>query len=90
MYIFVTAVNFLDVYKRQEHEHEHSHEHDHSHEHEHSHEHDHSHEHEHSHDHTHTPVSYTHLPWAIRMNLALPHEQVKEAMERLKKYVFCS
>lgn len=31
-----------------------------------------------------------HHPWAIRMNLALPHEQVKEAMERLKKYVFCS
>ena len=31
-----------------------------------------------------------HHPWAIRMNLALPHEQVKEALERLKKYVFCS
>ncbi len=27
-------------------------------------------------------------PWAIRMNLALPHVRVKEAMERLKKYVF--
>ena len=27
-------------------------------------------------------------PWAIRMNLALPLARVKEAMERLKKYVF--
>ena len=27
-------------------------------------------------------------PWAIRMNLALPHSQVIEAFERLDKYVF--
>ena len=27
-------------------------------------------------------------PWAIRMNLALPLARVKEAMERLKEYVF--
>jgi cystathionine beta-lyase len=27
-------------------------------------------------------------PWAIRMNFALPHSRVVEAMERLKKYVF--
>ncbi len=29
-----------------------------------------------------------HGEYAIRVNLALPHELVKEAMERLKKYVF--
>lgn len=28
-------------------------------------------------------------PWGIRMNLALPHSLVVEAMDRLKKYVFC-
>ncbi|MBR5230014.1 MAG: aminotransferase class I/II-fold pyridoxal phosphate-dependent enzyme [Firmicutes bacterium] len=27
-------------------------------------------------------------PWSIRMNFALPHSRVVEAMERLKKYVF--
>ena len=27
-------------------------------------------------------------PWGIRMNLALPHTLVMEAMERLKTYVF--
>ncbi|MDO4265488.1 MAG: aminotransferase class I/II-fold pyridoxal phosphate-dependent enzyme [Eubacteriales bacterium] len=27
-------------------------------------------------------------PWSIRMNLALPHERVKEAFDRLQKYVF--
>ena len=26
--------------------------------------------------------------WSVRINLALPFEKVKEAMERLKKYVF--
>lgn len=31
-----------------------------------------------------------HRPYAIRMNLALPHSQVVEAYERLNKYVFCS
>ena len=29
-----------------------------------------------------------HDPWGIRMNLALPHSLVMEAMDRLKKYVF--
>ena len=29
-----------------------------------------------------------HDPWGIRMNLALPHTVVKEAMTRLKQYVF--
>ena len=29
-----------------------------------------------------------HDPWGIRMNLALPHSLVTEAMDRLKKYVF--
>lgn len=29
-----------------------------------------------------------HDPWAIRMNFALPHQKVVEAMERLHKYVF--
>ncbi len=29
-----------------------------------------------------------HDPWGIRINLALPLERVKEAMDRLKKYVF--
>ena len=29
-----------------------------------------------------------HDPWGIRMNLALPHTIVKEAMRRLKQYVF--
>ena len=29
-----------------------------------------------------------HDPWGIRMNLALPHTVVKEAMRRLKQYVF--
>ena len=29
-----------------------------------------------------------HGEYAIRVNLALPHELVKEAMERLRKYVF--
>ena len=29
-----------------------------------------------------------HDPWGIRMNLALPHTIVKEAMKRLKQYVF--
>ena len=29
-----------------------------------------------------------HDPWGIRMNLALPHSLVMEAMNRLKKYVF--
>ena len=29
-----------------------------------------------------------HDPWGIRMNLALPHTVVKEAMSRLKQYVF--
>ena len=29
-----------------------------------------------------------HDPWGIRMNLALPHSLVKEALERLKAYVF--
>ena len=29
-----------------------------------------------------------HGPCSIRMNLALPHSLVKEAMERLDKYVF--
>lgn len=29
-----------------------------------------------------------HDPWGIRMNLALPHTIVKEAMTRLKQYVF--
>ncbi len=29
-----------------------------------------------------------HRPWAIRVNLALPLERVKEAMDRLDKYVF--
>ena len=29
-----------------------------------------------------------HRPYAIRLNLALPHSQVIEAFERLKKYVF--
>lgn len=29
-----------------------------------------------------------HDPWGIRMNLALPHSLVMEAMERLKEYVF--
>ncbi|MGI6079693.1 MAG: MalY/PatB family protein [Candidatus Avilachnospira sp.] len=28
-------------------------------------------------------------PWNIRMNLALPLERVKEAFDRLQKYVFC-
>ncbi|MCR5566537.1 MAG: aminotransferase class I/II-fold pyridoxal phosphate-dependent enzyme [Clostridiales bacterium] len=28
-------------------------------------------------------------PWGIRMNLALPLHKVKEAFERLNKYVFC-
>ena len=31
-----------------------------------------------------------HGPCHIRMNLALPHSRVKEAMDRLSKYVFCS
>lgn len=30
-----------------------------------------------------------HRPWAIRMNLALPHSLVIEAFDRLKKHVFC-
>lgn len=29
-----------------------------------------------------------HGPFAIRMNLALPHAKVIEAMERLGRYVF--
>ena len=29
-----------------------------------------------------------HRPYAIRLNLALPHSLVKEAMERLDRYVF--
>ena len=29
-----------------------------------------------------------HRPFTIRMNLALPHSQVMEAMERLRTYVF--
>lgn len=29
-----------------------------------------------------------HDPWGIRMNLALPHDVIKEAMRRLKQYVF--
>ena len=29
-----------------------------------------------------------HDPWAIRMNFALPHRYVLEALERLRKYVF--
>lgn len=29
-----------------------------------------------------------HDPWGVRMNLALPHSLVMEAMERLRKYVF--
>ncbi len=28
-------------------------------------------------------------PWNIRMNLALPFERMKEAFDRLEKYVFC-
>ena len=31
-----------------------------------------------------------HDPWGIRMNFALPHKYVMEAMERLKRYVFIS
>jgi len=27
-------------------------------------------------------------PWSIRMNLALPLSRVKEAFERLRRYVF--
>lgn len=30
-----------------------------------------------------------HRPYGIRLNLALPHSLVKEAMERLRQYVFC-
>lgn len=30
-----------------------------------------------------------HRPYAIRMNLALPHSRVEEALSRLRKYVFC-
>ena len=30
-----------------------------------------------------------HGPCSIRMNLALPLSRVKEAFERLSKYVFC-
>ena len=29
-----------------------------------------------------------HRPYAIRLNVALPHSQVVEAMERLDRYVF--
>lgn len=29
-----------------------------------------------------------HDPWGVRMNLALPHSLIKEAFERLIKYVF--
>ena len=29
-------------------------------------------------------------PWSVRMNLALPFSRVKEAMERLDRYVFKS
>ena len=29
-----------------------------------------------------------HHPWSIRMNLAVPFARVKDAMERLDKYVF--
>lgn len=31
-----------------------------------------------------------HDPWGIRMNFAVPHQLVEEAMDRLKKYVFKS
>ena len=29
-----------------------------------------------------------HDPWGIRMNVALPHSLVVEAMDRLRKYVW--
>ena len=32
--------------------------------------------------------SMYHVPYGIRMNLALPHEKVAEAFSRLKEYVF--
>lgn len=33
--------------------------------------------------------SMYHVPYGIRINLALPHEKVKEAFQRLNEYVFC-